>query len=185
MQQEPQGYNGQRPYPQHGYHQSHDTVNTGYTNGSDSTGPWANSTDPSSENSSIDKVKPPMQDGYNQYGGNGYNGPIMEEQGAMNGYGGQSHGNEYGQASNSGMHDYGYSNGSPDHAQRNGWGPQDPYSNGMGPPQQPTPARQPIKLGGSGAPDAYGRPPANLPPTPQAQPEKKQGWLKRRFSKKA
>ncbi|KAK3105490.1 hypothetical protein LTR53_018332, partial [Teratosphaeriaceae sp. CCFEE 6253] len=39
---DPRPYNGQ-----HTYQQSGDTVNTGVTNGSDSTGPWANSTDPS------------------------------------------------------------------------------------------------------------------------------------------
>merc|ERR1712151_1382391 len=56
-------YNGQgRPYPHHGYQQSQDTMHTGVTNGSDSTGPWASGTDPSSENSSIDR---------NMAGGNG------------------------------------------------------------------------------------------------------------------
>lgn len=74
--------NGGGPvYPQHSYHQSHDTVNT--TNGSDSTGPWANSTDPSSENSSIDRVnavaKPNPQDPYAQNGQ--FQGPILEEYG--------------------------------------------------------------------------------------------------------
>lgn len=68
-------------YPQHGYHQSYDTVNT--ANGSDSTGPWANSTDPSSENSSIDRVnavaKPHPQDPHAQNGQ--FQGPILEEYG--------------------------------------------------------------------------------------------------------
>jgi len=89
------GY-GHRSYPQHGYHQSQDTMNTGYTNGSDSTGPWANSTDPSSENSSIENShngKQPAhgQNGYGP-GGPGPNGygspPIMEEQGQSGYYGG-------------------------------------------------------------------------------------------------
>ena len=104
--QRPRGYSsrmssepamsGGRPYqqPQQSYQQSYDTVNTGYTNNSDSTGAWANSTDPSSENSSIDrnlamnngKPQTPM-DGY------GYNPPIMEEGGydsqyPQDGYGG-------------------------------------------------------------------------------------------------
>jgi hypothetical protein len=61
---------GNGVYPQHGYHQSHDTV------GSDSTGPWQNGTDPSSENSSLDRINAttkPQQDG--MHGGqNGYNG---------------------------------------------------------------------------------------------------------------
>jgi hypothetical protein len=61
---------GNGVYPQHGYHQSHDTV------GSDSTGPWQNGTDPSSENSSLDRINAttkPQQDG--MHGGqNGYGG---------------------------------------------------------------------------------------------------------------
>lgn len=76
---------GQRPYPpQHAHHQSMDT-------GSDSTGPWANSTDPSSENSSVDRIpvaKPHGENGYspngyahNGYGPNGYQGAIPEEGG--------------------------------------------------------------------------------------------------------
>ncbi len=78
MQSDSQIYTGQRPYPQHGYHQSHDTVQT---NGSDSTGPWANSTDPSSENSSLDRVNA-MNKPHgvaDPYGQNGFHGPIMED----------------------------------------------------------------------------------------------------------
>ena len=63
MMSDPNMLSGQgRPYPHHGYQQSQDTMNTGMTNGSDSTGPWASGTDPSSENSSIDR---------NMAGGNG------------------------------------------------------------------------------------------------------------------
>ncbi|CZT17688.1 uncharacterized protein RCC_03525 [Ramularia collo-cygni] len=76
----------QRPYPHHAQQPSQDT-------GSDSTGPWANSTDPSSENSSIDRIAPPAkpygengypQNGYahNGYGPNGFQGPIPEEGGS-------------------------------------------------------------------------------------------------------
>ena len=75
-------------YPQHGYQQSHDTV------GSDSSGPWASNTDPSSENSSLDRIhanSKPSPDGYgpptNSYGYQ--SGPIPED-GAyapQNGYG--------------------------------------------------------------------------------------------------
>lgn len=85
MASEPMMYGGQRQYPQHGYQPSHDT-------GSDSTGPWANSTDPSSENSSIDRIAPPTkqygENGYQQnghtqngYGPNGFQGSIPEEGG--------------------------------------------------------------------------------------------------------
>ncbi|USW54324.1 hypothetical protein Slin15195_G076430 [Septoria linicola] len=86
MQSEP---NMPRPYPPHHGHQaSQDTMATGMTNRSDSTGPWANSTDPSSENSSIDKNYTQngyQQNGYSQngYPQNGYgagpSGPIPED----------------------------------------------------------------------------------------------------------
>lgn len=82
MQSEP---NMPRPYPpQHGHQQSQDTMATGVTHGSDSTGPWASGTDPSSENSSIDKNYPPNgvnQNGYapNGYGGPSSSGPIPED----------------------------------------------------------------------------------------------------------
>ena len=128
--------------PQHGYHASHDTV---HTNGSDSTGPWANSTDPSSENSSIDQATGAMKSNgqSNGYGpsGNGYpnqvGGPIMEEGGS--------------------------------------YGPQNGYG---GPVQQPPAVRRPIPLGNTAGT------PASLPSTARPEPEKKKGWLKRRFSKK-
>jgi hypothetical protein len=136
-----------RPYPQHMPHTSQDTMNTGVTNGSDSTGPWANSTDPSSENSSIENNAMGKQPafGYGQVPPNGYpnSPPIMEEQG-QNGYG------------------YG------------------------GPVQAPNPSqsaapRRPIPLGNSS--DAPPPPPGKLPSTARQEPEKKKGWLKRRFSK--
>jgi hypothetical protein len=62
-------------YPQHGYNDSYD-ANAQH---SDGTGPWANSTDPSSENSSLDRANgvPKQTD---PYGHDIYNGPpIMEE----------------------------------------------------------------------------------------------------------
>lgn len=83
-----------RPYPPYGPHQSQDTMHTGVSNGSDSTGPWASGTEPSSENSSVDRNfvggKQPESYGHNGYGGpnNSYGSPaIPEEQGAQNGYG--------------------------------------------------------------------------------------------------
>lgn len=152
------GAYGHRPYPQHTYHQSQDTMNTGVTNGSDSTGPWANSTDPSSENSSIDKVAAATKgenQGMNGHGPNGYGnqsqfqGPIMEEQGSGS-YGGA-------------------------YPQQNGFGPR----GGAPPAQAPNgQQRRPIPLGNSGPP------PANLPSQTRAEPEKRKSWLSRRFSKK-
>jgi len=142
-------YNGQgRPYPHHGYQQSQDTMHTGVTNGSDSTGPWASGTDPSSENSSIDR---------NMAGGNG-NGKQPAESYGYNGY--------------SNGYSNGYANGyaSPPIAEEQGAG-----GHG-GPVQAPPPARQPISLGSSA-------PGGSLPSTTRAEPEKKKGWLKKRFSK--
>lgn len=189
MQSDSQIYAGQRPYPQHGYHQSHDTVNTGFTNGSDSTGPWANSTDPSSENSSIDKGHPmnkpstPM-DGYNQYGANGYHDAIMEEQGGP-GPQDQYH-HDYKNGPSPSHNGGGYYGQQQQQQHQNGYGR--PMGGPAPPVQPPTQARRPIQLGGtpSGNGDnGYGRPPANLPPMPRQAPEpEKKGWLKRRFSKK-
>ncbi|KAK5135366.1 hypothetical protein LTR08_005308 [Meristemomyces frigidus] len=86
-------YQQNRPYQPHGPHQSQDTMHTGVSNGSDSTGPWASGTDPSSENSSIDRNMANGKQPEN-YGQSGFGPPIMEEQGAgaygSNGYG--SHG---------------------------------------------------------------------------------------------
>jgi len=146
-------YNGQgRPYPHHGYQQSQDTMHTGVTNGSDSTGPWASGTDPSSENSSIDR---------NMAGGNG-NGKQPAESYGYNGYN-----NGY---SNGYSNGYGNGYGSPPIAEEQGAG-----GHG-GPVQAPPPARQPISLGSSA-------PGGSLPSAARAEPEKKKGWLKKRFSK--
>lgn len=61
-------------YPVQAYHSSHDTVNTiGESSGSHSTEQWGNSTDPSSENSSIDRVHAVKHDGSGDaYGGGMY-----------------------------------------------------------------------------------------------------------------
>jgi hypothetical protein len=163
MQSDPQFYGRPQPFqpPQHQYNQSHDTVNT---NGSDSTGPWASNTDPSSENSSLDRVnamnKSPadVYAAYNQQQGqNGYNGPIMEgeEQGQypyQNGYGGQ---------------------------QQNGGGfkgPRDGYQRHNTAPNGPP---RPMQLN-SGPPP----PPGHLPSNHKPEPEKRKSWLSRKFSKK-
>jgi hypothetical protein len=164
MQSDPQIYNQQRPYPQHGYHQSYDTVNTGYTNGSDSTGPWANSTDPSSENSSLDRVnamnKP--QDPHGAYNQNGYNGPIMEEQGA-GAYGDYPYQDGYGQQ----------------RQQQNGGGYGGPRDNYRRHNTAPNDGRRPMQLNGG-----YSQPPpAGHLPSNKREPEKRKSWLARKFSK--
>lgn len=205
FQSDPQTYN-QRPYQHHGYHQSYDTVNTGYTNGSDSTGPWANSTDPSSENSSIDRTmnKPgtPM-DGYGSYGSNGYHGPIMEESAA----------NAYGEYPEQQDFQYNYNGQSrpqdsfaaqqayyaqqqrdayeQQQQQQSGYGMQGgAYGrhNSAGAVQPPQPSasggRRPIPLNSNGSSGSNGMRNQGPPPVArQEKQEKRKSWIKRRFSK--
>ncbi|KAL2353157.1 hypothetical protein BJ546DRAFT_129754 [Cryomyces antarcticus] len=176
-------------YPQLGYHQSYDTVNTGVTNGSDSTGPWANSTDPSSENSSIDKVNAltsrPDQSGEN-HGSNGPNGPSGPQ--------GQFRGpimEEYGPGSNGGAYPNPNAFGQIGYPSQNGNG----YAPALPAHTRTPPSRNVIKLGGDSSSSAFtsaspsgptypassSRP--SLQPTPSKN-EKKKGWLKSRLSKK-
>lgn len=152
----PQGYN------------NHDSYEAGMA--SDSTGPWNYSTDPSSENSSIDRahhaaaanggMHPSQQmDGYAYNDGLSYNNgaPIMEE---------------YDSGSD------GYGTGQ----RRQNRGPAPPNGHAS---QAPA-VRAPIKLGGSAAPLATVHPGGSIPTTSRtvAQEEKKKGgFFKKRFSK--
>ncbi|KAL8922095.1 MAG: hypothetical protein Q9208_005405 [Pyrenodesmia sp. 3 TL-2023] len=157
----PYGANNHTVYPAHGYHQDYDTVASASGNESHNTDPWGNSTDPSSENSSIDRVQVPKPDHADTHGFNGFGGPphfqgpILEENGI--------NGPAYGQAG------YGQApkpiSGSPSHI-RNGFAP--------APPPHIASPRAPIKLG---------PPPATDMPMPNASGEKRRSWLKRRFSK--
>jgi len=146
-----------RGYHQHGFHESHDTVNTGVTNGSDSTGPWANSTDPSSENSSLDRVNAAM--GKQQMDAYGYDNTILEDD-----------------ASES------YQN----RMQRpNGYGPPPPAASSMN--QAQAPRRTIQLGGGSeanGFQSSYTAQGGSLPTQARPAEEKRKSWLKRRFSKK-
>ena len=138
------GNGGNGVYPQHGYHQSHDTVMTG---GSDSTGPWGNSTDPSSENSSLDRINATSKPHQDMYGGsNGYGQP----------------------------------NGYPRAIPEDGAYQQNSYGGPVQPPNGG--ARKPIPLGSSG--DVPAPPRSSLPSNARPEPEKKKGWLSRKFSKK-
>lgn len=76
-----QGQNVYGQPPPNAYQQSHDTVHTNGSNGSNSDGAYA--TDPS-DNSSFERsmpVRPPHGDANDQYGANGFGGPIREEYG--------------------------------------------------------------------------------------------------------
>jgi hypothetical protein len=73
-----------RVYPSHGYQQSYDTVTTASGTGSHGTEQWGNSTDPSSENSSLDRInqvaKPDLGEvyGFSGFGGAPqFQGPIL------------------------------------------------------------------------------------------------------------
>lgn len=152
-------------YPSHGHQQSYDTVASA-SNGSHATDQWGNSTDPSSENSSIDRVQTvPKPDLGEAYGFNGFGGapqiqgPILEEHGqGAPGYGHPGYGQSQVAAGNG--HPY----------QGNGAPAPPPHA----PPKDAGP-RVPIKLGTSAAVSS------RLPAT--VETDKRKSWLKRRFSK--
>lgn len=156
--------NTQGVYPSHGHQQSYDTVASA-SNGSHATDQWGNSTDPSSENSSIDRVHTaPKPDLGEAYGFNGFGGapqiqgPILEEHGhGAPGYGHPGYGQSQAAAGNG--HPY-QGNGAPappSHAPTKDAGP-----------------RVPIKLGSSAV--------GSRPP-PTVDTDKRKSWLKRRFSR--
>lgn len=159
------GDNSQNTPSPHVYQQSYDTGGSTSANESHGTDQWGNSTDPSSENSSIDRVqqalKPDLGEvyGFNGFGGAPqFQGPILEEhrQGAPtygpSGYSQPQIGSNY-------MYQgIGISNAPPlPHV-----------------PLKETRPPVPIKLG-----DSLVK--GNVPS--EAIVEKRKGWLKRRFSK--
>ncbi|KAG8526905.1 uncharacterized protein KY384_008334 [Bacidia gigantensis] len=170
------GQNG--VYPSHVHHQSYDTVGTS-TNGSHVTEPWGNSTDPSSENSSIDRIQPPPKPdpgeayGFSGFGGGPqFGGPILEE------YSHDTPGPGYGQAG------YGQSqmtNGNVMPPQTNGGPPRvPPHGRPAPPPKEGVPPRVLSKHSGYGSKLRRGE--YNQPP-PVADNEKRKSWLKKRFSR--
>ncbi|KAL8714929.1 MAG: hypothetical protein Q9220_001442 [cf. Caloplaca sp. 1 TL-2023] len=155
------GNNSQGLYPAHGYHQSYDTMASASGNESHNTDPWGNSTDPSSENSSIDRVQQaPKPDPAETYGFNGFGGaphfqgPILEEYGMNDPMYGQP------QRVNSG----------PPPQMKNAYPPTPPPHV----PPKPSPPRVPIKLGNSTVRETT---------IPNSGSEVRKSWLKRRFSK--
>ncbi|KAL8724008.1 MAG: hypothetical protein Q9166_008186 [cf. Caloplaca sp. 2 TL-2023] len=161
------GTNNQGVYPTHGYHQSHDTVASASGNESHNTDPWGNSTDPSSENSSIDRVQhAPKPESAETYGFNGFGGapqfqgPILEERGVND--------RAYGQASGYGQ-PQGMGNGSPIHSRTVVPPPPPPHAS-----SKPNPLRVPIKLGSLPTPER---------PSSNGNTEKRKSWLRRRFSR--
>lgn len=158
---------GQHVYPTQGYQQSRDTVNTGGS-GSQSD-PY--STDPSSENSSIERAtpvgKPDLgeQYGFQGFGGNPhvqFQGPIIEEYSngtAPSSNGGYNHQQQY-----SGSY------GAPPVPRKGGppVPPHNPNTIKMTNPQESSPA-----VNGGGRPTVLTR----------NNTDKRKSWFKRRFSK--
>ena len=158
---------GQHVYPTQGYQQSRDTVNTGGS-GSQSD-PY--STDPSSENSSIERATPVRkpdlgeQYGFQGFGGNPhvqFQGPIIEEYSngtAPSSNGGYNHQQQY-----SGSY------GAPPVPRKGGppVPPHNPNTIKMTNPQESSPA-----VNGGGRPTVLTR----------NNTDKRKSWFKRRFSK--
>lgn len=162
------GDNSQNTPPPHGYQQSYDTGGSTSANESHGTDQWGNSTDPSSENSSIDRVqqalKPDLGElyGFNGFGGAPqFQGPILEEHGQ-------------------GSHTYGQPGYSQPQMRLGGNYMYQGNGISSAPPPPPhvppkeTRSQVPIKLGDSSVK-------GNVPS--EAIVEKRKGWLKRRFSK--
>ncbi|CAI6332176.1 unnamed protein product [Periconia digitata] len=147
--------NGHTMYPNQGYQQSRDTVNTNGSNGSHSD-PY--STDPHSDNSSVERAPPVRQpETGEQYGFTGFGaGPILEENGQQrNSYFAQPPSN-------------GNGHGVPPVPQKNG-------------PPPPPVHGQPIKLTKTNG--SNGSPAANSNSQARPNAEKRKSWFKRRFSK--
>jgi hypothetical protein len=170
-----QRYNNNNVYSTPGYGQTRDTVNTGGSNGSASD-QWHNTTDPSSDNSSVERIKaegqhgeygyptpqrePISEDGHYTYSNGGPHNPTY-----MSGAAGGPAGGPVGGPKAPGEYFGQQFNGGP---------PPPPPKGGA---VQPPAARQVIKLSNSGSattPD--GRPSLSTEP-------KRKSWLKRRFSK--
>lgn len=157
----------------HVYNGSRDTVTTGVSNGSQSD-PY--STDPSSENSSIDKPHPvPRPDYDEQYGysssgrGPGFQNPIMEESVYRNGD------NVYRQPNRPGP------SGNDGYLRQNPGGARPPVPAHVAP--QAAAPNKPIKLGGDGSSQPLTASSGNSGPGLQHTSSQKKGWFKRKFNK--
>lgn len=154
----PHGNGGNGVYPVQGYQQSRDTVNTNGSNGSHSE-PY--STDPSSENSSIERAAVGRQpDIGEQYGFSGFGGRPQED--FHTGMGPVKNG--YAVQRPNGTLNY----GAP------------PVPMKQGPPPPPMHANKPIKLTKSN--DAGGAD-SRTAPLQRQDTDKRKSWFKRRFSK--
>ncbi len=162
------GNNNQNNYPLPAYSHSYDTGGSSSANESHGTDQWGNFTDPSSENSSIDRAqqapKPDLGEvyGFNGFGGAPqFQGPILEEHGQG--------------APTYGQPGYGQVQTMPGRAQayqgnEASTGPTPPTHNFS----TKTTTRKPIELGNS-ATTTLSSSPSN---------KKRMSWIQRRFSTK-
>ncbi|MCJ1445290.1 MAG: hypothetical protein MMC23_005795 [Stictis urceolatum] len=176
--------NGNYPPQNHHYQHSYDAATTGSGSGSYGTEPWGNSTDPSSENSSVDKIpQPPKPDLAEQYGFTGFGGapefrgPIIEEvsQDAP-AYGHPGYGQR--------MQGYGQQGYPP--VQNGRMGGHGGQGNDLPPP--PPPHKQGASSQGSNRLQSARKPSVSTAPLSVSRSdtgEKRKSWLKRRFSKNA
>ncbi|KAF4552559.1 Hypothetical protein D9617_9g023480 [Elsinoe fawcettii] len=160
-----EGGMGRGPGP-NGYNNSqYGHPNSSYeTNNSDSTGPWVNSTDPSSQNSSFERL-------HGLPAGSSKNGQSStQDYGMHDGYGPQGHSTTIQEETDA----YGF--------------PPAPPPKGHGSPlkhaEQSQPPRVPIKLGGGGDGGQIPHQGGQIPRMEKPKQEKRQSWLGRRFSKK-
>lgn len=167
--------NSNNVYSTPGYGQTRDTVNTGVSNGSASE-QWHNNTDPSSDNSSIERMK-----AEGQYGEYGYPTPPQREPISENGHYTYSNGGGYNPSYMSGAAAGGPVGGPNNQGayysqQSHGGAPQPPPKGGpVQAPMNPAAPRTLIKLDNSGNANG-GRPSLG-------DESKRKSWLKRRFSK--
>lgn len=158
-------------YPSQGYQRSYDTVTTASGSAGYVTDPWGNSTDPSSENSSIDRIQQaPKPDPAETYGFTGFgSGPDL-------------HSLAPGDSPINGAHEQPQINGAYQDRGRSDFPPQAPphgpqYAAGPSPPPKGESfgARTPIKLGSSSPPSTQAPDMAGA----AGEPAKRKSWFKR------
>lgn len=165
-------------YPVHGYQRSYDTVTSASGTGSNSTEQWGNSTDPSSDNSSIERMPPPPKPDLGEaYGFSGFGGAPDLQSSNYSNY--LANGNQVPDGNQHVQQGQGVS--SHPGMVALAMGRYEPAGNEVPPvvpPKAPphvsneSTVRMPIKLGESTTPS----------PSPPAKTEKRKSWF-RRFSR--
>ncbi|KAI9802426.1 MAG: hypothetical protein M1825_002810 [Sarcosagium campestre] len=159
-------------YPSPGYQNSYDNVTSTSGSGTD---PWTNTTDPSSENSSVDRLQAQKPDVGESYGFSGFGGaPQLQPPSPLDQ---METSGQYDQQAPAGYSGYGHGDGDPGPSNRGYVASSQVPSRGLPPvPAKDTsqPPRVPIKLGGS-ADATTGGESSSRP----GMGEKRKSWLKR------